>query len=252
MKFIDLSHELKNDTEVYPGDLKFKLWNINDKNEDYSLFELKGNLHTGTHIDAPYHQIANGKKVKNLLLENLIGIANVFDVKPLSPNKEINLEDIHTLNKIYQKKYSVDHELKKIYQKKYSVDHELKNELKKIIILKTGWCDNWSEENYFTENPFISKEVAKIFVENNISGIAIDTPSVDPFGEDKIHKILLKNNIWIVENLTNMNKINEGIHKVFFIPLNIDADASFIRAFIEIPEILTHIKNNDGNQIKKD
>lgn len=216
MKFIDLTHELKDDTIVYPGDPKFKLKNINDISKDYFLFEIKGNLHTGTHIDAPYHYVANGKKVKSILLENLIGKSNVFDINNIASNKEIKLEDIPTLKKISKKK------------------HLVKNDLKKIIILKTGWCNNWREENYFTENPFLSKEVAKTFVKNNISGIAIDSPSVDSFGESNIHKIFLKNNIWIVENLTNVNKINEGIYKVYFIPLNINAEASFIRAFIEI------------------
>lgn len=220
MKFIDLTHELKNDTIVYPGDPKFKLRNINEENKDYSLFEISGNLHTGTHIDAPYHYIANGKKVKDILLENLIGKSNIFDISNINHDKEIKLEDIITL--------------KNPNEKKYSIENDLKKELKKVIILKTGWYNNWGEENYFTENPFISKEVANSFVENNISGVAIDSPSVDSYGENTIHKILLKNNIWIVENLTNMSKINEGIYKSFFIPLNIDAEASFIRAFIEI------------------
>ena len=220
MRFIDLTHELKNDTLVYPGDPKFKLKNINDRNKNYSLYEIKGNLHTGTHIDAPYHYIANGKKVKNILLENLIGEANVFDINHINQEKEINLDNILTL--------------KKIVQKKYYNENDSKKELKKIVILKTCWCNNWEEKNYFTENPFISKEVANTFVENNISGIAIDSPSVDFYGENKIHKILLKNNIWIVENLTNMNKVQEGIYNAFFIPLNIDAEASFIRAFIEM------------------
>jgi len=220
MRFIDLTHELKNDLMVYPDDPKFKLRNINDTNDDYSLFELKGNLHTGTHIDAPYHYMANGNKITNISLENLIGKSYVFDISPVNPNKEINLDDIPNL--------------KKIVEKKFSATQGLKKELKKIIILKTNWYKYWNEENYFIANPSISKKVANTLVENNISGLAIDSPSVDSFGENKIHKILLKNNIWIVENLTNMNKINEGIHKVFFIPLNIDAEASFIRAFIEI------------------
>ncbi|MCL2156913.1 MAG: cyclase family protein [Methanobrevibacter sp.] len=221
MGFIDLSHELKNGMGVFPGDLKFQLRNTNDIHKDYSLFELKGNLHTGTHIDAPYHYIANGKKVKSIALENLIGRLKVFEIPPTNPKKEINLEDIASL--------------KKIASNKYSTVQDIKKDLEKIIILKTSWCNNWGMENYFTDYPYISKELAKIFVENNILGMAIDSPSVDSFGESKIHKILLKNDIWIVENLTNMNKINEGVYRGFFIPLNIDAEASFIRAFIEIP-----------------
>jgi len=221
MRFIDLSHELKNNTLAYPGDSEFKLRNIHENKKDYSLYEVQGNFHTGTHIDAPFHFIANGKKVKSILLEDLIGNSNVFDISPINTNKEINLEAIPSL--------------KKIVQKNISGVQETKNELEKIIILKTRWCDNWGSENYFTENPYISKEVAKILVENNISGLAIDSPSVDSFGENKIHKILLKNNIWIVENLTNMKQIKDGIYKAFFIPLNIDSEASFIRAFIETP-----------------
>lgn len=45
--------------------------------------------------------------------------------------------------------------------------------------------------------------------------------------------MFLKNEIWIVENIANLDKINKKEYNGYFIPLNIEAEASFVRAFLE-------------------
>src|SRR5690242_13799226 len=52
---------------------------------------LSMSAHTGTHIDAPLHFIANGKDVTRLSLEKLIGKAKVFAIRD---RKKITLEEI--------------------------------------------------------------------------------------------------------------------------------------------------------------
>lgn len=203
MKYIDLSHDLKNNMPIYPEDPEFNIEKINN-NDNYSLSKINGSLHTGTHIDAPYHYIPNSKKISNLDLNNLIGKATVLKTKKKIVSDEILIEDI-----------------------------EMKNSLQKIIILNTGWYKEWIEDDYFTKNPYISNELAKLLIENEISGIAIDTASVDKIGESKIHKLFLKNDIWIVENLTNLDKLVKNNYYSYFIPINIDAEASYIRVFIK-------------------
>ncbi|MDL2246491.1 cyclase family protein, partial [Methanobrevibacter sp. OttesenSCG-928-K11] len=59
------------------------------------------------------------------------------------------------------------------------------------------------------------------------------TPSVDMYGKNQIHKLLLKNNIWIVENLTNTNKLIKKEYDAFFIPMNISSEASYVRSFVK-------------------
>ncbi|MBF4467811.1 MAG: cyclase family protein [Methanobrevibacter arboriphilus] len=219
-KHIDLSHEMKDNMIVYPGDPEFILKDV-AKDSDYSLFKISGSLHTGTHIDAPYHYIKNGKKVNELNLNTLTGKASVLKTKDDVFDRGIKIEDIEP----YKNK-----ELEEIKSMK---NIESRDHLEKIIILRTGWYKHWGEEDYFLKNPYISKQLAKFLIENKICGIAIDSCSVDKTGENKIHKKLLKNNIWIVENLTKTDKLVKEKYDSYFIPLNISSEASYIRAFVK-------------------
>jgi len=213
MNYIDLSHKLKDKIDVYPGDPKFNIMEISKKEDSYSISKINGGLHTGTHIDAPYHYIPNGKKVSDLEINNLIGKATI-----LKTNNKNNKNN--KINEIMNKNIKI-------------MDIELKNPLEKIVILNTRWYKHWGKDSYFNDSPYISKELAKFLIENEISGIAIDAPSVDKIGQNHIHKLFLKNNIWIVENLTNMDKLKEDVYYSYFIPMNIEAEASFVRAFVK-------------------
>ncbi|MBZ9571550.1 cyclase family protein [Methanobrevibacter sp. TMH8] len=206
MNYIDLSHKMIDKMDVYPGDPEFRLKEITTNDEDYSLFKISGGLHTGTHIDAPYHYIPNGKKVSDLDIKNLVGKASIIKMK----------NDVDIINKCIK----ID-------------DVKIEKQLENIAILNTGWFKHWNNDIYFNENPYISKELAKLLIESEISGIAIDTCSVDKVGQNHIHKMFLKNDIWIVENLTNMDQLTKDKYYSYFIPMNIDAEASYVRSFVE-------------------
>lgn len=200
MKFIELSYCLKNKIPVFPGDPEFSLKNIS-KDEEYYISKIKTGLHTATHIDAPLHYIKNGKTVNQINLEELIGKANVLEIN--KNIKEIKVENIKNTP----------------------------NTIGKIVILKTEWYHNYKKEKYFYENPYLSNEFAEYLIKNNVKTLALDTCSVDKWEESNIHKKLLKNNINIIENLTNTKKLKKEIYHTEFIPLNICAEASFVRAF---------------------
>jgi kynurenine formamidase len=71
-------------------------------------------------------------------------------------------------------------------------------------------------------------------VEKKIKMIGMDTPSPDryPF---KIHKLLFENNIYILENLTNLDQLlNIDRFEVIAFPLKINADSSITRAVARI------------------
>ncbi len=197
MNFIDLTHEIKNGIAEYPDDPKteisfFKKPTIDDS---LALLEYKTGMHTGTHIDAPFHYILNGKKVTDIPLNDLCGRATVIK----SNSKEISLPHNH---------------------------------LEEIVIIITGECNNFGSYDYFHNNPYLTNESAETLIKNNVKIVALDTCSVDKNGENKIHKKLLENNVCIVENLTNTDQLNRKEYYAFFIPLNIDCEASPIRAFV--------------------
>ena len=103
----------------------------------------------------------------------------------------------------------------------------------KIAIIITGWSKYFGSDKYFYENPYLSDELTELIIEKNIKGIAIDTCSVDKYRKDTNHKKLLENNVWIVENITNCDNLNKTSYSSFFIPLNIEAEASPVRAFLK-------------------
>lgn len=204
MKYIDLSHKIENKLQEYPGDPKtnLKYFKKADENDTCTLLKLETGLHTGTHMDSPFHYIINGKKISQLPLENFIGKASINYVK--SESKEILVKNCN-----------------------------LKNTNEKIAIIITGWSKHFGNYKYFHDNPYLSNELAELIIEKNIKGIAIDTCSVDKYGENTIHKKLLENDIWIVENIKSCSKLSKNSYESIFIPLNIEAEASPVRVILK-------------------
>lgn len=193
MTLIDLTYPITNNIKEYPGDPKTKLKKID--NDGCTLFQLTTGLHTGTHLDAPYHYLKNGSKISDLNLEDLVGKARIIE----SSERIINTS----------------------------------KPLEEIVIINTRWSKYWGSDNYFIDYPYLSIEFVERLIEENVKGIAIDTCSVDKHDRNEIHKKLLKNNIWIVENIANSDKLKGKYYKSYFIPLNIEAEASPIRAFVK-------------------
>ena len=78
MKIYDISQELFS-CVVFPGDPAPRRDVLSSMEEGalYNLTALSLCAHNGTHIDAPYHFIQNGKTVEQLSLEKLVGWAYV-------------------------------------------------------------------------------------------------------------------------------------------------------------------------------
>src|SRR5881409_1456247 len=69
-------------TPVYAGDapLKFDFLKDMRKGDKLTLSVYSLGAHSGTHIDAPMHFIANGASIDQVALEPLIGAARVIDI----------------------------------------------------------------------------------------------------------------------------------------------------------------------------
>ena len=80
MKIYDISQEVFG-CEVYPGDPapeKTVLKSM-QKSEVYNLTAFSMCAHNGTHIDAPFHFIKDGKTVDEISLEAFVGMAYVAE-----------------------------------------------------------------------------------------------------------------------------------------------------------------------------
>ena len=210
MKQTDLTLTISKSTPNFPGSpkLQFIPWSTLKK-DGYNLELLFLSSHTGTHLDAPYHFAKNGAKIHQIPLDRLLGNGILIKIKK-GKNQVITKNDL------------VLFERKNGNIQKHS-----------SIIFHTEWQKNLNSDSYFINNPGLSESAAKYLVSKEINLVGIDSPSID-LGTNRTfiaHKILAKNNILIVENLTNLNKISSKQFDFIILPLKLkDASGSPVRA----------------------
>lgn len=200
MKYVDLSYEIKSNMPVYPGDIAVDLKKVNNYEEDgFNCHTILSTMHAGTHIDCPMHMVSDERYVAELDLGRFIGNAILLDVRG---EKLIDLKD------------------------------EYYKDIKEgdIVLLYTGWESKYGSDEYYENHPIVADNFAEFLVQKKIKMLGVDMPSPDN-NSFSIHKILLGNNICILENLTNLSKLLyvEDL-QVFAQPLKIRAEASMVRA----------------------
>lgn len=204
MKLVDLSHEIEGNMPVYPGDTKTNLVQVKYLSVDkYNSHRLDINMHSGTHIDSPMHLTDSKRYISELPLESFIARGCVLDVRNhnvIRPSSEYDgLIKSHS-----------------------------------IVLLYTGYDKHYGTEEYYENHPCVDMDFCKLLIKKNIRMLGMDTPSPDryPF---EAHKLLLKNNIYIMENLTNLNQLlNADRFEIIAFPLKIRADSSITRAVARI------------------
>lgn len=207
---IDLTLTISESIPSFPGSPKpqFIHWS-NLKENGYNLELLFLSSHTGTHLDAPYHFAKNGVKIDQIPLDRLLGKAILIKLQK-TKNTAITKSDIILFEK-----------------NNYKIPNH------SSIFFYTGWQKNLKNDNYFTENPGLDISSAKYLTSKKVNLIGIDSPSID-LGQNtsfNVHNILSKNNILIVENLTNLNKITTKEFNFTILPLKLkDATGSPVRA----------------------
>ena len=99
--------------------------------------------------------------------------------------------------------------------------------------IHTGWQKNLNKQFYFLKNPGLAVSAAKYLASKKINLVGIDSPSIDLGKNTKfsVHRILAKDGILIVENLTNLNKIKSEEFHFVVAPLKFkNATGSPVRA----------------------
>ena len=236
MKFIDLTREINNETQVCPCDKVPVVENYaTTEEEGVNVKFMKMGTHTSTHIDAPYHISKSGKTLNDFPVERFIGQGIVLDFSDKGDIYEITREDI--------------------------MAHA--DELKKVdfAILNTGWAKYYGTWDFF-RHPYLSGDAALALVELGIKIVGTDGSSADAaygfstakrlenptFSEileniehenikNEAHAALLGNECLIVEYMCNLEQLPKEAATYSFLPLKLmEADGSPVRAICMISE----------------
>ena len=213
MKIIDLTQLISENMPVYPGTEPPKLTVANTIEKDgFRETLISFYSHTGTHMDAPFHIYADRTSLDALPAEQFVGKALVIDCTHVGEGGEIGMEYINRV---------------------------LADEAE-FLIFRTGWNVNWGTEKYFGEYPVLSMEVCQYLLDSKKKGVGFDVIGIDPVSDGNLtrHKMLLsQRDIVIIENLTNLDKIGDGLFTFAALPLKYkDADGAPVRAVAIIEE----------------
>ena len=194
MKIYDISQEVFG-CKVYPGDPTPKKTVLSSMEDGalYNLTEFSMCAHNGTHIDAPFHFIKDGKTVDEISLESFIGMAYVAEHHGI---------------------VSDDDALKIIERAKTQ-----NAESAKRILIK-GEAE-------------VSLEAAKVFAAAGILLLGNESQTVGPESAPmEVHKILLSADVVLLEGI-RLSAVSKGVYFLNAAPLNLSgADGSPCRAVL--------------------
>ncbi len=203
MKLIDISRRLEKGVPTWPGDTTFAYevsWS-KEQSGSVNVGKLTMSIHTGTHIDAPFHFDNDGKRTIDLPLEVYIGRARVIDVSGLS---SIGAEDLM----------------------RYDLDGVTR------LLLRTG---SWIDPGQFPADIcYLRPDIAPFLAEKGVRLIGVDVPSVDPLDSKELsaHHGLHTHDIFILEGI-QLDHVEPGDYELIALPLPLaDADGSPVRAVL--------------------
>ncbi len=196
---IDLTQPMYDGMPYWPGGVPFKKERLVDYDQGYQLHQFTMGENTGTHVDAPSHFVKGQHTIDQIPLNQLVLPIAVIDVQRQA-----------RANADYQ--LTVE-EVKKWEKKNGQIPSG------SLVVLNTGWHKKFKDpksyvnldENNVMHFPGFSADSAKLLIKRNVTGIGIDTLSLD-YGMSQdfaTHLLMLQANKYQIENMANLDALPE-------------------------------------------
>jgi kynurenine formamidase len=203
-RLIDLSQIIENNMPVYPGDIGTNLFQMRYLSVNgHNNHRLDTGMHSGTHIDSPMHMTESTRYISDAPVESFIAAGFVIDVRN-----------------------------QPVIEMKAEFEELIKDN--GIVLLYTGWDEFYGTAKYYESHPILDIDFCKFLIRKKTKMVGMDIPSPDRFPFE-IHKLFFGKGIFVIENLTNLDKLL-GVEnfEVMAFPLKIKADSSVARVVARI------------------
>ncbi len=205
MRIYDISQPLSEKVPVWPGDQKFRLrWTMRIQDGDScNVSAVTMSVHTGTHLDAPFHFDENGCDVGSVPLNNYVGRARVVAVPPAE--KAISAPFLAAQN------WS-------------GVER---------VLFRTR-ANGESEQSFRRRFACLSEGGADFLAGLGLLLVGTDAPSVDAYDSKSLrcHKILNEKGVAILEG-ADLSEVPAGDYELICLPLKLSGlDGSPVRAIL--------------------
>ena len=204
--WIDISVPIKTGMVHWPGDPDVQVTKLAEISSGAvcNVSHLSMSAHTGTHMDAPLHFLANGPSMDAWDPDATIGPARVIEIRALDA---IGVDEL--------------------------TSHNL--QAGERLLFKTANSQrSWKQDHFDEDFIFISKEAAALLAHARVRTVGVDYLSVGGFRTDGVetHQALLRAGIWIIEGL-NLENIPPGDYELLCLPIKVAAaDGAPARALL--------------------
>jgi arylformamidase len=167
-------------------------------------------VHGFTHVDSPRHFFQDGRTTDDLTLRQTVGEAAVIDLSSVAPREEISAARLGA-----------------------QADRVRADD---IIILKTCWGRKRrvTTPEFWLDAPFLGRSAAKWLLDQGPRAVAFDFPQdycirlllsgeVRPIEEHVSHDILLRNDVVLIEYLTNTEALTSPRVNFCCMPIKVPA-----------------------------
>ena len=216
--WIDISVPIYSGMVHWPDDPAVRIEHIQDlsRGDAANVSRLELGAHTGTHMDAPRHFLADGAGLDELPLDATIGPARVIPIAHPQAILSAELEP-----------------------------HRLR--AGERVLFRTNNSERcWKNSQFVEDFVYISAAAAQYLVQRQVRTVGIDYLSVGGYLHDGVetHQILLGAGVWLIEGL-NLAAVEPGAYELVCLPLRVvGADGAPARAILRLRDRLERDRGN--------
>jgi len=204
--WIDVSVPLRSGMVHWPDNPPVRIERIQDLShgDTANVSRLEMGAHTGTHMDAPRHFLAQGAGLDEMPLDAAIGRARVIHIAHARAIVPAELEA-----------------------------HRLR--AGERVLFRTRNSERcWNTNQFVREFVYVSAAAAQYLADRKVRTVGVDYLSVGGYVHDGVatHQILLGAGIWIIEGL-DLSAVTPGRYDLICLPLRVvGADGAPARAVL--------------------
>ncbi len=196
MTIYDISLTITPELPTWPGDPSIHVELVEQiaKGDVANVSRMDMGVHTGTHVDAPFHFIQDGGTVEKLPLDVLTGSVDVIQIP----------EDAGVIDAAVLSSTAIPNGVER-------------------VLFKTRNSKLWAKGDKSFHKDFVAlaPDGARLLVERGIKLVGIDYLSIAPFTEPvPTHQILLKASVVILEG-ADLSRVPAGRYTLYCLPLKL-------------------------------
>jgi arylformamidase len=207
MRTYDITLTISPDLPSWPGDPRIELERVRkiEEGSNANVSRVDMGVHTGTHVDAPFHFLQDGITVDQIDLSLLTGRAYV-----------LHLPDVDVITAPVLENAQIPPRTRR-------------------VLFKTRNSESWAkgDQEFNTDFVGLSEDGAEYLVKRGVKLVGMDYLSVAPYKKSRpTHESLLKAGVVIVEGL-DLSEVSQGRYTLYCLPLKIaNSDGAPARAIL--------------------